>query len=724
MSRTRTEIVPSPAAAGPNAAKGTSSALSERTAYAGILAIAMAVPLVSVTSGHWPALIGALLLACASPGSAIMSWIDTGIGTIQAGLTIVLSLAVTAITSAAMIWLSAWHPKLLFVLAFVSLLSCMRRLWCVKTPAISWPKSAMREGLWIQLALLFLGLGAWAYGVSQIRPQAIGAYGLLASANAWFFLGIAALLAGGVLELTRPIPRTWLLSTYLMALIFAIYATAPLIYKIPEYAWVYKHIGVIQAFSKYGYITDPSNIYQQWPALFASVASVSKLAGVGPLNFAAWAPLAFELADAMLLLGIFRMLSGDRRVVYVALFLYEGFNAWVGQDYLSPQAFGYLLWLGIAAILIRWLLEPSPAYQHRDILSRLRAPFLAQSPRTKEVPKARRTLAWVLITVIYFAIVAAHQLTPYMVLLSITALALFGLLWRGWVLVLVLLVLAVGYLLPHYDLISQQFGGLFGGGDAIANASGKSGVIRGYGAELLTAKIVRGLAIGMWLLALAVVARHWRSLGKVITPALLAFSPFVIIFVQSYGGEAIYRVFLFSSPWCAFLIAGALVRIRIVVLRWLAVICTFSIVLAAGLQGQYGPIKMDEFTRPELTASLWLYGHARPGSILILAADNFPALEVPNYNDYELEVVPADPQEGGGWMTEANVTEVEQWISSLGNHPTYVVMSRSMAAYTDYFGGPYGYQQMASAVSNKPGWTIVYHNVDTTIYQVKLNGHH
>ena len=29
--------------------------------------------------------------------------------------------------------------------------------------------------------------------------------------------------------------------------------------------------------------------------------------------------------------------------------------------------------------------------------------------------------------------------------------------------------------------------------------------------------------------------------------AVLAFSPFVILLVQSYGGEAIYRVFLFSA---------------------------------------------------------------------------------------------------------------------------------------------------------------------------------
>ncbi len=721
MTRTRTEIMPSRMDRGSHEVTEASNVRAVLTAYTGILASVVGVALVLGMPGHWPALAGALLLACVPSGAAVMCWVDTGIGTVQAGLTLVLSLAVTAITSAAMIWLPAWHPKLLFVLAAVSSMSCAMRLSRMRASAITWARPAAGEGLGVQLALLFLGLAAWAYGVSRIRPPSIGAYGLLASANPWFFLGIAALLAGGVLELTRPRQRSWMLSTYLMALILAIYSTAPILFKVPEYAWVYKHIGIIQALGHYGYITDPSNIYQQWPALFAAVASVSRLSQVGPLNFAAWAPLAFELADALLLLGIFRMLAGERRVVYVAMFIYEGFIAWVGQDYLSPQAFGYLLWLGILTILIRWMLAPPIGHANLSILSRLRAPFLAELGKPKEVPVTQRTFALVVILITYFAIVAAHQLTPYMVLIGIGTLASLGLLRRGWILVIMLAVVAVGYLVPHYGLISQQFGGIFSGGNALANASGKSGVIHSYGAELFTAKIVRALAIGMWLLTLAVVARQWRRLGRVVIPAVLAFSPFILIFVQNYGGEAIYRVFLFSSPWCAFLIAGELVKIRAVAWRWLAVTCACSIALAAGLQGQYGPTMVDGFTRAELTASLWLYGHARPGSSLILAADNFPALEVANYNSYNLDVIPADPQEGGGWLTEANAAEVDRYIASLGNHPAYVVLSRSMAAYTNYFGGPHGYARMASAVSRRPEWVVIYRNADTTIYQVKLN---
>ena len=690
------------------------------TAWAGIAASIVAVALVLVGSGRWLALAGALLLACVPVGAAVMCWFDSGDGFAQAGLTLVLSLAITAIVSAVMIWLATWHPSgLLAAFPAVSLVSCVVRLRVQPgARTVTWRMPVMKRDLLLQLALLSIGLGAWTYGVSQVQRQAIGSFGLLASANVWFFFGLAMLLVGGLLELTRPYPRAWLLGTYLVALIFAIHATVPLLYGVPEYAWVYKHIGIAQALGQYGGVTDPSNIYQQWPALFAAVASVSGLAGIGPLSFAAWGPLVFELADALLLLGVFRLLGANHRVAYLALFLYEGLIAWVGQDYLSPQAFSYLLWLGIVTILIRWLLAPVPVHARRGVLARARAPFLIQLPVSPGSTRARQAFAATLIAIIYFAIVAVHQLTPYLAIAGVGALVLLGVVRRGWLILIMLLVIAGGYLALHYSLISQQFGGLFSGGNAFQNASGVS--VYHHGAEAITADIVRVLAVCMWFLALIAIVRSRRSLGRVSIAGALAFSPFVIVFVQSYGGEAIYRVFLFSAPWCALLIAGALAELRVVLWRRLIIASACSVALAAGLQGLYGPVVIDAFTPAELTASLWLYSNAAPGSVLVLAADNFPMLETANYNSYAFRVMPSDPQLREAWLDEANVAEVETWIDSLGRRNAYVVFSRSMTAYAAYFDAPRGYLQLARVIQNRSGWSVVYRNADTTIYRVHM----
>ena len=575
----------------------------------------------------------------------------------------------------------------------------------------------VRRTLALQPGLLLAGVGLWAFGVSQIQRTGIGPYGVLASANAWFFLGLAALLAGMVAELTRARPRTWLLAAFLVALIVAIHTTVPLLYGgTPEYAWVYKHVGVAQAFGQYHRVTDTSNIYQEWPALFTAVASISSLGNAGPLSFAAWGPVAFELADALLLLGIFRLLTGDRRLPYLAVLLYEGLIAWVGQDYLSPQAFGYLLWLGIMAIVIRWLLAPAPVHCPWRPVNTARAFLLRGRPTPADASTSMRWVALALVALIYFAIVAAHQLTPYIALLGVAALVLLGLVWRGWVVLALLAVIAFGYLGPHYGVISSQFGGVFSGGDVFENAAGSQGILH-KAAELRTGEVVHVLAAGMWIGAVAAIALRWRSLGRVALPALLAFSPFVVLGVQSYGGEAIYRVFLFSAPWCALLIAELIAELR-GTLRPLvsAVVCAAALV--AGLQGLWGPTAVYAFTPPELAASLWLYGHAPPGSLLILPADNFPGLYAANYAAYDLQIMPADPQSGASWLDEANLGEVTQWIGSLGRPSAYVVFSKSMDNYASYFGYPTGYEQLAKAVTTDSAWQVVYRDADVVIYRV------
>jgi hypothetical protein len=155
---------------------------------------------------------------------------------------------------------------------------------------------------------------------------------------------------------------------------------------------------------------------------------------------------------------------------------------------------------------------------------------------------------------------------------------------------------------------------------------------------------------------------------------------------------------------------------------WRALVASVACVLAlaAGMQGLYGPVEVDAFTPAELQASLWLYTHAAPGSLLILAADDFPALETANYSSYDLQVIPSDPQYGQSWLNEANLGDVKAWIDSSGHASTYVVFSRSMAAYSAYFGAPQGYLSLENAVRSSPAWRVVYRNADAVIYRVTV----
>jgi hypothetical protein len=571
-----------------------------------------------------------------------------------------------------------------------------------------------------QITLPILGIGSWAYGLSQIDGPKIGTYGLLAGANAWFALGFVALVTGFILELRRSKPRQWLLGLHVLGLIFAIHSTVAILFGAPEYAWVYKHLGIVSAFQEYGHVTDATNIYQQWPALFAAAASIASLAHVNPLSLASWAPLAFELADALLLLGIFRVLTPDDRIPWLALLLYEGLIAWVGQDYLSPQAFGYLLWLAMSLIIVRWLRAPAISAGSRSPLARLRAPFVAGMRPAPATSSAMRAVAVTLVLTIYFAIVAAHQLTPYAALAGVGALTALDVVRPRWLLI-VMAAIAGAYLAPRYNMIAHDFGGLFSGGNPIHNGAGTTAAHHA-GAEATTALVVRGLAGCMWLVTLATLLTHRRALGRVAIPAALAFSPFLILGAQSYGGEAIYRVFLFSAPWCALLVAGALCELR-VQSRWMltGAVCLFA--LFAGLQGLYAPVSVNAFTPPEVTASRWLYGHIPHGSLIVLPQGNFPVLEVADYNDYELRVMPADPRVGQAWMNEGDLLQVESWIGGLGHQTAYVVVSRSMSASADYYGVPKGFVKLLKAIRTEFSGSAIYRNNDVTIYRLDVGRH-
>jgi hypothetical protein len=566
------------------------------------------------------------------------------------------------------------------------------------------------------LAMFATGLVVWAYGVTRLRPSAIGSYGLLASAGAWFVLGLAMLLGAFVIELRRREPRSWLLGLCLFGLIIAIHTTVPIIYGgTPEYAWVYKHIGVAQTLGRYGHVTDPLNIYQRWPALFAATAAVGRLGHVNPLWFAAWAPVAFELAEALVLIGVFRLLTRDHRVAFLAALLYVGLVAGMGQDYLSPQAFSYLVWLGIILVLLRWLRAPV-APDPSGLLGRLRAPLLAGLEGPPETTAAMRAFAVALVALLFFAVVAAHQLTPYMILLGVGVLTLLDLVRPRW-LVLLLLGIAIAYLAPRYSLIAEEYGGVFSGLNPIKNAAGTGAYHAG--AEAVTAWSVRGLAAFMWLFALAAIARRRRALGRVAIPAALAFSPFLVLLAQGYGGEAIYRIYLFSAPWCALLISSTLFEVRAPLRRAVSVGLISAVVVFAGLQGLYGPVRVNAFTPAELAASEWLYRHVPRDALVVLPVDNYPGREMSGAQfagmpaHVELDVVP--------WMDVSNFGQVERWITGLGKRIAYVVVSRNMDYYADFFGPPNGFGQLKLTIGAVPGVAVVYRNADVTIYRLDFS---
>ncbi|MDT5026097.1 MAG: hypothetical protein QOE61_2523 [Micromonosporaceae bacterium] len=564
-------------------------------------------------------------------------------------------------------------------------------------------------------------LAVWLFSLSRTSADSVGDYGLLSVIHPAYFVAVALCALRFIVELARKRWRGWILLAHTVVLIAIMHATVPLLVYEPEYAWSYKHVGVVEHIRAYGVVTNALDIYQQWPTLFAFVAHLVDGSGVDALRLAAWAPVFFDLAFCVPLFAIARTLSTDRRVPYLTVFLFSAAN-WVAQDYLSPQAFTYVLGLGTLLIMVRWLRRTTGRPGRTpERIARLWAwvgSGLAEVPYTSKY--ASRAVV-VVLYIVYAVVVASHQLSPYLIAMTACGLVALGLV-RPLRIVPALLTIAVLYLVPRYQIAEHY--GLFDF-DVFGHATSAGPVEGTTAGRVLSAQVVQFLSLTVWALAALGVVASWRRPGPIAAPAVLAFSPFGLLLAQSYGGEAIYRVYLFSIPWCAYLIATLVLR-----KRWLprgvgvpgaALVVTAAVL--ASMQGAHGQLLFNRFTPDEVAASTFIYTHAEPGADIVLAASNFPTRLTANYDKFSAGangdhgLLPGNTDLARLKLTEADLPKINSYFSA--KTPTYLVFSPAMSKYLHYFGYvPDGLvERLKTTISGSPNWRVYFQNHDVTIYK-------
>ncbi len=411
--------------------------------------------------------------------------------------------------------------------------------------------AARRIRLRLADLLLPAGVALWAFGVSTTDATTLGPYGLPPVLPTVFWAGVILTLVSAAVELGRDRVSGWRMALHAVALTVMLYGTAPLVYSEGRYSWLYKTIGVVQYVNANGQLNRTIDIYQNWPGFFALAAWFGKVAGVvSPLAYAKWAQLVLELAALPLLYLAYDALSLTTRQRWLALLLYAGTN-WIGQDYFSPQGLGTVLSLGIMAIVLRWFYvrtsSAPPGLQAgadraRGKISRFRYPPL---------------LGGALLAV-FFVLSFEHELSPYILVVQVGALAVGRVVRPRWLPVL-LTVIVVGYLLPRFGYVNSTFGVLNSIGNFFSNA--RPPALQGGSISTAQRMITHGqeaLSLGMWFLAVVGTVLRRRSGRTVAALALLAFSPFIMLVLLAYGQEGVLRVYLFSLPWTAALGALAL----------------------------------------------------------------------------------------------------------------------------------------------------------------------
>jgi hypothetical protein len=258
--------------------------------------------------------------------------------------------------------------------------------------------------------------------------------------------------------------------------------------------------------------------------------------------------------------------------------------------------------------------------------------------------------------------VPSHQLTPFALILALGVLVLLGLtnLSRTPLLIALLTFAwlafaAVTYLQGHLEGVFGSLGRLdatFGKnvGSRIAGSPGHQLIVQ---LRLVSELLLWGAA-ALGLLRRVRTGREWAWL------AVLAVAPFLLLAVQSYGGEVLLRCALFASPFLSFLAASAFVKLgERVSVRGVAGLVAFG-VLATVLFPfvRWGNEEMDWYSDQELQAVQRMYAIAPKGSVLVEVSDSTP-WRAQGYTAYEYRSLKgSDPQD----VAKAKVPGPEQFV--------------------------------------------------------------
>lgn len=411
----------------------------------------------------------------------------------------------------------------------------------------------------------------------------------------------------------------WLLAV----LVLVLFGTAVFVTDVPRGEVAFRHLGIADALTSTRGIDPNIDAYFNWPGFFALLAAIIKATGLEPGSVALWAPVV-NVGLWLAALGVLtRSLTSDSRRRWLVLWLFCLGN-WQDQDYLSPQAFAFFLYLVVIALLVGPLAARPGSFRGFRPLE-LVAWWRGRAP-TEHRP-GHRVGALVIALVLVTVICASHQLTPFMMLIAMTALTLSGRIWTirlvlisSVILVLWLAYPASPYLIGHPPL---EDAGLQGA--VTANVVER---VTGTPGHSLVVTVRMVLTTALWVLAAAGAARDWRNKRLDIRVVLLALSPLVVFPTQSYGGEMLIRVSLFALPFIALQASSALLpkeesaRLRLPAL--VGLVPTFLLLSVLIETSRFGNTKFDIFTPGEMAAVAEVERIAPPGSAIISAAHPTP----------------------------------------------------------------------------------------------------
>jgi len=597
-----------------------------------------------------------------------------------------------------------------------------------------------------------VALVLWYVSLGQVDVDAIGDTGLVSVLPTAFFAALAVLSVSFFVCVRSRAGTGWH-AMHTVVLVLMLHGTVPSVYDVPRFAYVYKHLGVVDLVSRYGTVDRTIDAYNNWPGFFLLNALFREAAGLpNSLGYAAWAPVFFNLLWVVLLLAAYRRLVGEGATRWMAVWVFLCGN-WVGQDYLAPQALGFTLYLAIAGVALTYLPVRASRGRHR-LRARTVRRLLARLPggdRPLQPPvhlpahewDGRSRLMVAVVVVLFAAVVASHQLSPLMILAAIVVIVVVGRRRPWWLpLVLALMVVAwFGGVAGDFLLANTGLVGDVGQRPDDAVTENLSDLQTSPG-QVRVALVSRVLSATVWLLAVVGLLIRWRAghRDRDLVIVALALVPATFVVAVSYGGEMLFRVYLFSLPWVALLAGAALASLATADLAgWAArafrtvVTALILFALACGLVvAGYGLEKVNHIRADEVAASTWFYDNVPDASLMMLLVGNFPSRLEGNYGRFQVNnLFVEEPRYRNHTFSEADVprlvrileayTRYSMDVRDVPEADAYFVLSSSQTDFAEMYkmATPEEVASLEAVLAASPLFEVVYAGPDARIYRLQ-----
>jgi hypothetical protein len=576
-------------------------------------------------------------------------------------------------------------------------------------------------GVLVAVAVIALGLGLWS--LDRVDVAKIGGSGLIEALPFTYFAALALSLTGFVASLNLHRLIVPLLAGQLLVLVVILHGANPIVHGVPRLQASYRHLGIADYIARTEQLDPELNAYFNWPGFFNLMAMLSRATGVDDLSgLATWAPLGVNILLLPALLALATRLTSQPRQAWAGVWLFY-LASWVGQDYLAPQAYGFLLMLTMLACLLSvftgWAWPPNAnrfSTELKTVLGRLDR----NESRQPAIRPSRADTAGLVVVcaILLLAITASHQLTPFAMIPILIALLLTGHLRLRFFPALAVMLpvcwlvfVASAYFDGHLDHLFGSMGNI-----SAITSGGLFKRVAGTEEHVWVVYIRLAEAAFLWLLAIlgAVVARRrgspWLAAGAG------AVAPLILIPAQPYGGELFLRLYLFILPFAACLAVLTIVPDRPTrpgVLRTVALLVLGGIFAAGTLVSRYGNDSMEGFRQDELALVSRVYSLAPPGSVLIAAVGNTP-WQFQKYAEYEYrQLVAAAPG-----TTPLTCEAADQLARPDG---AYVIVTESQRHAGELLGGtkPGDVENFVATCGTSPGWSKVAENGGGVVFHIE-----